>query len=206
VFAFMENGVSSENLNARQLFDGSSAMIIVIVSLLGCSVLAPVFGATNSAYVLIDIVTVGVLLWRRRARAFAVTAHGVRDAAVGTLCITLGVLLQYAVRWCAGACATHLEHPDAPDILIAVVFAPLAETILFQGFAYDAARYWVHRPVAAFLIAAAAFVAIHGAVTIELVVAAGVLTALRVRTRSLAASALSHAAVNAWIFAATLLP
>ena len=90
-------------------------------------------------------------------------------------------------------------HPEKPPIVMFALLGPLAETLIFQGWIQTAIGR-VAGPIAAFAITSILFWAIHLQINAALIVAVLALSYIRMRTRSLGAVALTHAAINTMMF------
>jgi membrane protease YdiL (CAAX protease family) len=118
--------------------------------------------------------------------------------AIALLAIAVSYLIQVSFSFSLGSCAPSpsMNHLDLFELLLlANILAPIAETIIIQGWCYDFGRF-LFGTRAAVAITSIAFIAIHLSASISLVVAAVALAVLRARTDRLAAPLAVHFAVN----------
>jgi len=122
------------------------------------------------------------------------------DAAVvgaAVIAISVALLFQHLIPICVGLCELTPGNTSAAEaILLANLVAPIAETIVFQGWVYDAAKWAFGSDQGAVLVSAFCFAFIHLALTPTIIVAAFALAILRQRTNSLGPPTIVHLAIN----------
>jgi membrane protease YdiL (CAAX protease family) len=169
-------------------------------------IFAKSIGANPTAFAY-GAVVVGTLIQAARYHATAALlirkTDGVAIACgVGSLAIAL--VVQWLAPLCLGICSPigGTGSISLADIVLANVLAPIAESILVQGWCYEFACFLLGRGRLAVLMTAVLFIAIHLSITIPLVVSAFVLAMIRHRTHSLGSPIVVHFIFN---FAVTVL-
>jgi uncharacterized membrane protein len=116
------------------------------------------------------------------------------------------IAIAPSLAFCYGACSSSRVTISALNIALALIAAPLAETFVVQGCVYDFARSvtGAGRSWPAVVASALLFIALHGAITLELGVAALSLSLLRRVTLRLDTVVAAHAATNAAVLVLVL--
>jgi membrane protease YdiL (CAAX protease family) len=156
---------------------------------------------TLLGYVTVVLLTLGHATRSSQSAAFRIRRQDALPTAIGLIAISLALLFQYLVPLCIGSCGSFPAQSMGAGstfdmVVLANVFAPLAETIVVQGWIYSYAAWFFNSERGAVLASVVLFALMHLALTPTIVVASVVLTVLRQRTKSLGPPALVHFVIN----------